>query len=280
MSNKKEIFYLTVKDHSVSKESFDLYIDYEFQFLKTLPKPELNHLESYYESEDYISHTDSQKNFFEKTYQLVRNVSLKQKRKLVSKLSNGKQILDIGCGTGDFLKELNLHGFQTTGFEPNSKAATIATQKGINLIDDYKKLPDATFDVITMWHVLEHVYDLHEQIAELKRLIKPNGVIIIAVPNFKSFDAFYYGKDWAAFDVPRHLWHFSKNSIRLLFGQNKFKVVQILPMYFDAFYVSMLSEKYRKNSLSFLRGIFVGSYSNLKGLFTGEFSSQIYIIKP
>lgn len=280
MSNKKEILYLKVKDHSVSKETFDLYIDSEFQFLKTLPKPELNHLDSYYESEDYISHTDSQKNFFEKTYQLVRNVSLKQKRKLVSKLSNGKQVLDIGCGTGDFLKELNLHGYQSTGFEPNLKAATIAKQKGINLIEDYKKLPQATFDVITMWHVLEHVYDLQEQISELKRLIKPNGVIIIAVPNFKSFDAFYYGKDWAAFDVPRHLWHFSKNSIRLIFGQKGFKVVQILPMYFDAFYVSMLSEKYRNNSLSFLKGIFVGAYSNIKALFSGEFSSQIYIIKP
>jgi 2-polyprenyl-3-methyl-5-hydroxy-6-metoxy-1,4-benzoquinol methylase len=279
MTQQNQIKHITTKDFSVSGESFDLYLDEEFQFLKTTPKPSLEKLPSYYHSEDYISHTDSNKTLLEKIYQIARKYALGKKRRLIEKHFSKKSLLDIGCGTGDFLLEMKNHGWQVTGYEPESKAKQIAVQKGVGVTEDLNQLPEQSFDVITLWHVLEHVPNLQEQLQQLKRLLKPKGLIIIAVPNFKSFDAHYYQEFWAAYDVPRHLWHFSKNSIRLLFAKNNFKVVQILPMYLDSFYVSLLSEKYKTGKTNFIKAFAVGLYANLKGMQTQEFSSQIYLIK-
>ena len=241
MSFQNNIFYQKAKDHSVSKEIFDLHHNPEFDFLITFPKPSLEKLPSYYESEDYISHTDGKRSLFEMMYHFIKNIALKNKLNLINSESQKGKLLDIGAGTGDFLVVAKKDGWQITGIEPGEKPRNIAIQKGISFENDLAKLEDNSFDVITMWHVLEHVPDLEFQIKELKRLIKPNGTIVIAVPNFKSFDANYYGKFWAAFDVPRHLWHFSKTSIEKLFAVENLKLVKIVPMKFDSFYVSLLS---------------------------------------
>jgi ubiquinone/menaquinone biosynthesis C-methylase UbiE len=273
-----------VKDHSVTGEFFTLVFDENLQCLKTTLQPSPTNLGIYYESEDYISHTDSKKNFIEKLYHAVRTYSLQQKFKLIAaqttkRADSAGTILDIGCGTGDFLKTMETNGWDITGFEPNSKAAQIAKSKGLNLMNDLSYVPDNYFDVITMWHVLEHVADLENQIKELHRLIKPNGLIIIAVPNFKSFDATYYKSNWAAFDVPRHLWHFSADSIKHLFGRVGIELLQVKPMYFDSFYVSLLSGKYKNGFTNYVSGFVIGMLSNLVGMFTKEYSSQIYILK-
>ena len=170
-------------------------------------------------------------------------------------------------------------GWQITGIEPSAKAKAIAINKEVNFADNLSDLESNSFDVITMWHVLEHVPNLDEYIFELKRLIKPTGTILIAVPNFKSFDANYYGRFWAAFDAPRHIWHFSKIAIDKLFAEKGMKLVEVLPMKFDSFYVSLLSEKYKTGKMNFIRAFFVGLKSNLNGKQTKEFSSHIYIIK-
>lgn len=272
--------YLKVKDHSVSGEEFELLLDPELQLLKTIPQPSIQNLGSYYESEDYISHTDSKRSLFEKLYHAVKQKALRDKVKLITGLTGSKgNLLDIGAGTGDFANEAQKSGWTVSGFEPSEKARTIAKFKGVVLVDDTAELSDGTFDVITMWHVLEHVPDVEKQITELKRLVKPGGHIIIAVPNFKSFDANYYGAYWAAYDVPRHLLHFSKTAIEKLFGEHDIKLVKILPMKFDSFYVSLLSEKYKTGKMSFVKGFITGMRSNLKGMSSGEYSSHIYILK-
>lgn len=280
MDFSKHNIYITVKDHSVSGETFDLLVDEELQLLKTHPQPSTENLGGYYESDDYISHTDGKRSLFEKLYHTVKQKALRDKIALVGRFAGSKgKLLDIGAGTGDFLAVAKENGWDITGVEPSEKAKGIATKKGVTFADSTQSLPDHSFDAITMWHVLEHVPDVEAQITELKRLLKPEGVIIVAVPNFQSYDAKHYGPFWAAYDVPRHLWHFSKTAIKKLFGAGGMDVVSILPMKFDSFYVSLLSEKYKSGKMDFIRGFWTGLRSNLKGGKNLDYSSLIYVIK-
>jgi len=260
--NKKH--FLTVKDHSVSKEIFDLYYDEELDMLITSPQPELQNLGKYYESEDYISHTDNKRSLFEKAYHFVKNIALKNKLNLINNQQPKKgKLLDIGAGTGDFLLI----------------AKNIAKEKGISFVEEISALESNSLDVITMWHVLEHVPNLEHQIQELKRLLKPTGTLIVAVPNYKSFDAGHYETFWAAYDVPIHFWHFSKKSIQLLFERVDMKLEKILPMKFDSFYVSLLSEKYKTGKMNYIKAFFIGLKSNWKAKSSKEYSSHIYVLK-
>lgn len=278
ISNKKH--FLTVKDYSVSKEIFELYYDENLDMLITHPQPSLDNLGKYYESEDYISHTDNKRSLFEKAYHLVKGIALKNKLNLINSLQQSKgHILDIGAGTGDFLFVAKENGWQITGIEPSDKAKSIAQKKGVSFVDTTSELNSHSFDVITMWHVLEHVPDLDFQIKELKRLLKPSGSLIVAVPNFKSFDAKYYGPFWAAYDVPIHFWHFSKKAIQSLFAKENIKLEKVQPMKFDSFYVSLLSEKYKTGKMNFVKAFFIGLQSNLKAKHNFEYSSHIYVLK-
>lgn len=279
MSFQNNIFFKKVKDYSVSKEVFELHHNPEYDLLITFPKPSLEKLPSYYESEDYISHTDGKRSLFERMYHIIKNVALKNKVKLINAQSQKGNLLDIGAGTGDFLVVAKNDGWFTTGIEPSEKAKAIATNKGVYFVANLSDLESHSFDVITMWHVLEHVSNLDEYILELKRLLKPTGTILIAVPNFKSFDANYYGRFWAAYDVPRHIWHFSKTAIQKLFAEKEMKLIEVLPMKFDSFYVSLLSEKYKNGKMNFIKAFFVGLKSNNSGKQTKEYSSHIYVIK-
>lgn len=278
ISNKKH--FLTVIDHSVSKETFDLYYDQDLDLLITSPQPSPKDLGRYYESNDYISHTDSKRSLFEKAYHFVKGIALKNKLNLINSCGPTKgNLLDIGAGTGDFLLTAKQNGWKTIGVEPSQKAKGIAISKGITFSESTQDLESKSFDVITMWHVLEHVPDLEIQIQELKRLVKPNGTIIIAVPNFKSYDANYYGKFWAAYDVPIHFWHFSKTAIQILFENENIKLEKVLPMKFDSFYVSLLSEKYKNGKINYLKAFWIGLLSNWKAKSSLESSSHIYVLK-
>ena len=284
MANQnKQTAYLKVKDFSVSGEVFDLVENKEFGFLETTPQPASDKLSDYYKSDDYISHTNSKRNVFEKVYHIVRRISVNQKLKLINSFgSTKKTLLDVGCGTGDFLQTAKNNGWEIFGIEPNQEARTIANKKTDNNVFNTEKLPEFKnefFDVITLWHVLEHLPNLEDQIAVFKKLLKPQGTLIIAVPNYKSYDATYYKAFWAAYDVPRHLWHFDKNAMSKLFSKISMQVTKIKPMYFDAFYVSLLSEKYKNGNMNFIKGFWIGLLSNLKAMQSKEASSLIYIIK-
>ncbi|WP_281238384.1 class I SAM-dependent methyltransferase [Flavobacterium praedii] len=278
ITNKKH--FLTVKDFSVSQEVFELFHDEDLDMLITHPQPSLDVLGKYYESVDYISHTDSKRSLFEKAYHFVKNIALKNKLDLINSHQPSKGlILDIGAGTGDFLTVAQKDGWKTIGVEPSEKAKSIAKGKGVTFVENTVELESHIFDVISMWHVLEHVPNLEEQIKELKRLLKPNGTLIIAVPNFKSFDAKYYENFWAAYDVPIHFWHFSKMAIQKLFAIENMKLEKVLPMKFDSFYVSLLSEKYKTGKMNYIKAFIIGLQSNWKAKQKMEYSSHIYILK-
>jgi len=276
--------YLSCLDHTVSRETFTIYVDNKSELLVTTPRPFEKNLAKYYESEDYISHSNSNKSIVDKVYHLVRSYTIKQKVKLCNSLTGiDKNILDIGAGTGDFLVACKKNGWKITGVEPNSKAKALITTKlqsrDQRIFENINELDLEKYDVITMWHVLEHVPNLIDYISSLKQLLKPNGTLIVAVPNYKSFDAKYYKEYWAAYDVPRHLWHFSKTAIQELFLKEKMKVVKTLPMKFDSFYVSLLSEKYKTGKSNFLKAFLVGLKSNWLANKSKEYSSIIYVIK-
>lgn len=282
IQKKQKGIYLNLKDYSVSGEAFELIYNPEYDLLETHPKPLAEKLSDYYKSDDYISHTDAKRNLFEKSYHVVREFVLKRKLNLVNSLINKKEtLLDVGCGTGDFLSVCKNSGWNVLGVEPDEGARSIANQKvggKVFGLDQLQKLEPNTFDIITLWHVLEHLPEPEKDIAVFKKLLKPEGVLIIAVPNYKSFDAKHYKAFWAAYDVPRHLWHFSKKSIGTLFNED-FGLEGIKPMLFDSFYVSLLSEKYKSGKNFSLKAIWIGLLSNIKGFQSKQFSSHIYILK-
>jgi len=277
--------FLSCTDFTVSQEEFTILKDTELDFLITSPRPLNKDLMAYYESDSYISHTDSDKNLFDKTYQFIKKIAIKSKLKKLKKVHlNATSILDVGCGTGDFLSACFKNEFEIFGIEPNKQAREIALQKINNnsLFDSFESLQKTTnckFDIITLWHVLEHVPNLLEYVKMLKKLLNPSGVLVIAVPNFKSYDARHYKEFWAAYDVPRHLWHFSKEAIAALFKKVDLEITKIYPMIFDAFYVSLLSEKNKQKHFKNVSAFCVGVFSNFLALFTKEYSSRIYILK-
>lgn len=275
--------FLTVKDHSVSGEEFQLTYNEALDMLETYPQPSEDKLGDYYESQDYISHTDAKRNIFERLYHFIKSIALKRKLKLINSFGfENKNLLDVGCGTGDFLKIVKDNNWSVSGIEPNKGARVIANQKTNNAvfdIDHLMKFETQSFDVITLWHVLEHLPKLEWHISILESLLKPNGRLIIAVPNFNSYDANYYKSYWAAFDVPRHLWHFSQNSISKLVSEKNMKIEQTLPMVFDAYYVSLLSEKYKNGIMNPFKAFWIGFLSNMKAKRNNEYSSLIYVIQ-
>lgn len=271
---------ISTKDFLVTGESFQLQESENVrELLVTLPRPLEQELSRYYESDEYISHTDNKSGFLSRIYQLVKKWSLQKKVVLIQK-QNGNigTLLDIGAGTGDFVKTAKSHGWKVDGIEPNGHATELAKEKGIDLKDSLNSFKDQNFDVVTLWHVLEHIPNLDETILSLSKLVKQEGSLIIAVPNYKSYDARFYGNYWAAYDVPRHLWHFSKNSIEELFAGN-FKLEKIKPMVFDSFYVSLLSEKYKSGNKFSVRAVLIGLLSNIKGFYSNEYSSHIYCFR-
>jgi len=272
-------FPKSVKDYLVSGETFKLVYDERYKMLVTSPQPFSKNLGKYYDSEDYISHTDSKKGLLQWAYQIVKRYSLSKKVELIKK-RNGSvgSVLDIGAGTGNFLKRASDKGWEVHGVEPNKKARTYAEQKQIDLKEHITDFKGKQFDVVTLWHVLEHLPDLDNIVSQIESLVKPGGVLLIAVPNFNSYDASYYKEFWAAYDVPRHLWHFSQKSMKLIFS-GEMNLEKIKPMLFDSFYVSLLSEKYKCNKGFSLKAILVGLCSNMSALHTKEYSSLIYCFK-
>lgn len=268
-----------VKDHFLTQKEFYLNKNSEFGYLETHPIPE--NLSEFYKSENYISHTDSRKSLFEKVYQKLKLYNIRYKFSKLNHKENGKKLLDIGCGTGDFLQFAQKKGLKVFGIEPNQKAIEIAKNKIGREGEFFDELSDTdeTFDSITLWHVLEHIPDLNRTLIEIKSKLKSEGELIIAVPNYKSFDAKFYQSFWAAYDVPRHLWHFSPEDFDRLMNHHGMKIVNKYPLLLDSFYVSLLSEKYKGNRWGIFRAMLIGTISNFLGFWNGNYSSIIYKIK-
>ena len=275
---------LKAKDYTVSNEVFEIWHCGNCTLRFTQNTPDEQSIGRYYQSAEYISHSETKKGFINSLYHIVRKRTLQGKRKLIEKASGKKSgvLLDIGAGTGSFLNVMKKGGWNVKGLEPDVNARKKGEELyGLKLepIEVFYKLPAKNFDVITLWHVLEHVHALHNYIQQLKTLLKPGGKLIIAVPNYTSKDAQHYAAHWAAYDVPRHLYHFSPQSMDTLLQQHGMKTETIKPMWFDSFYVAMLSEKYKNGKGNMFAAFLNGLSSNLAALKEKRCcSSVIYVI--
>lgn len=272
--------YLKTKDFFFTQEGFSLSKCKKCQLVFTNPVP--NNLSKYYDTPDYLSHNTRDNGLMGILYSFLRKINIKNKYNLIKHYSGKGSILDIGCGTGELLNYFNKNNWAVKGVEPNQTARKFAKQKycidihGEESINSFK--PES-FDVISMWHVLEHVPDLHTRLIQISKLIKPEGTIFIALPNLDSPDSIKYGKFWSALDVPRHLYHFTQLSFEKLINKHNMVLVHAEPMKLDSYYVSLLSEKYIKNKLYFPAAIINGFISNQKAKKNNNFSSMIFVVK-
>ncbi len=276
---------MDAKDHTVSHEPFSIWHCSSCLHRFTQDAPEGAALGRYYKSDAYISHSNTKKGLVNKLYLMIRRITLQSKARLVTRVTGKQQgaLLDVGAGTGAFAATLQQQGWQVTGLEPDADARANGAQlHGITLqpIEQLFSLPAASFDAITLWHVLEHVQDLHGYMERFHALLRPGGALLIAVPNYTSHDADIYRKYWAAYDVPRHLHHFSPGSMQRLLEQHGLAVESHRPMWFDSFYISMLSEKYKTGADHLFRAFRNGWASNRRAARDARLcSSVIYLIR-
>jgi SAM-dependent methyltransferase len=277
--------HFSCTDHLKSKEAFDIARCNNCGFLFTQDYPDEKDISEYYESEDYISHTDTSTGLLNKIYHLARQVMLIRKRGIIRRLTglNGGKLLDVGSGTGHFAAMMKKSGWTVRGIEINEKARNYSESAfGLDIIgpDSMASLEEKSFDCVTMWHVLEHFHDPQKYLSDLVSLLKPGGICLIALPNSSSFDAGYYGRFWAAFDVPRHLWHFDPDTFNLFSVKLGMKSEQRLVLPFDVFYISVLSEKYRGSLLPIIKGICMGTWFSLQSVFSRKgCSSLVYVLR-
>ncbi|SOD96553.1 class I SAM-dependent methyltransferase [Spirosoma fluviale] len=274
--------YLVCEDYLVSNQKFEIQQCQQCGFRLTNPRPDGNSIGAYYKSDQYVSHNDKGGGLINTAYRTVRNYTLQSKLNLINELT-GKpgRIVDVGCGTGAFLESCQKGGWAITGMEPDPDARAMAKEKlQAEVKPDLEALAGAEpFDIVSLWHVLEHIPNLSESIQQLRNLLTEQGTLLIAVPNSDSYDAQLFKEYWAAYDVPRHLHHFTPLTIEPLFNKHGFKLVKQLPMVFDAFYIAMLSTRYQNGKTDYLKSVQVGLSSNVKARSTGNSSSLIYLFK-
>ncbi|MFL5738954.1 MAG: methyltransferase domain-containing protein [Flavisolibacter sp.] len=275
---------LPVKDHSVSGEEFMIWQCKKCGLRFTQDVPDENSIGRYYESADYISHTNTSRGLVNQLYRKIRTYTLEQKAKLVMQNTVEKgRILDMGAGIGAFLHTMKSKGWEVTGIEPDEGARTQAINLfRLELFDKASmwQLQQESFDAITLWHVLEHVHQLHAYVEQLKKVLKPKGKIFLALPNYQSWDSTIYKLHWAAYDVPRHLYHFSPQSLSILMEKHGLRVTQKKPMWFDSFYISLLSSKYKNGKTNWIGAAWNGLLSNARALADKDrCSSVIYVVE-
>jgi 2-polyprenyl-3-methyl-5-hydroxy-6-metoxy-1,4-benzoquinol methylase len=274
--------FLVVTDNVVSKESFVIVECENCTFKFTNPRPDVESIGKYYESEDYISHTNTKAGIINRAYHVVRSITTKQKVELINKYAAVKgNILDYGCGTGVFLTACKKDGWKVSGIEPNEKARAIAAEHTKQRIaENLEELGEQKFEVITLWHVLEHIHTLNETVDKLISHLTADGILIVAVPNADSHDAQQYKENWAAYDVPRHLYHFTQPTMKRFLKKHKMTLEEVLPMKFDAYYVSMLSEKHKDGKTKMFNSVLNGYKSNSYAEKNGnDYSSLIFVAK-
>ena len=270
---------LELKDYFLTKEDFKIMECPNCGLRFTIPRPAPEEIGKYYQSENYYSHQQNNKGLVPRIYEFVKSFNIKNKSSMaIGGLTQGK-LLDIGCGVGDFLVQVKKQGWEVQGIEPSDDAKNIAEKRlGFRPYSpgDYAMFEDHTFDAITMWHVLEHIDNLHFQTKEIHRLLKPGGRLIIALPNFQSFDCQYYKEKWAAWDVPRHLNHFAPDVLREIITSCGFQTIDTQKLKWDAYYISYMSERFQGHSMPLVRGAWIGQRSNWKARKTGMYSSLVY----
>ena len=272
--------YISTKDYTVSGEDFSIVSCQNCGFRFTNPRPTEKILGTYYNSDEYVSHSNNANSLVNAVYKIARKFTLRWKYQMIKKEKISGNVLDYGCGTGEFLNYCKAQNWKIAGVEPNDKARKQAAELTLESINtELDNVPTVGFDVITLWHVLEHIPRLNDTLIQLKDLLTPQGYMLLAIPNCKSHDARLFKEHWAAYDVPRHLYHFTQETLNNLVENHGMKVVDVLPMKLDAYYVSLLSNKIKYGRNKLINSFLTGLLSNIYAVKNKEYSSLIYVIK-
>ena len=279
-NGKQFTTYIETQDYSVSGEPFSIVSCSNCQFRFTNPRPKPEDLGKYYESTDYISHTNQGNSLVNGLYKKARLFTIRWKLKLIQANQRTGAVLDFGCGTGQFLEYCQKHGWTINGVEPSDGARNSANNATHNkVVESLSQLQSTTYNVITLWHVLEHIAQLNDTFEQLKKHLKSDGEMLIAVPNSEANDAQKFGPHWAAYDVPRHLYHFTPETMAKFVAKHGMTIVETIPMKLDAYYVSLLSNKHKNGSPKLLKSFINGLQSNTYANKSGDFSSLIYRVR-
>ena len=261
--SKKLQRQFSCKDQFATGEEFSICKCEDCSFVFTQNVPDENEIGRYYESPTYISHSDTNKGFINRCYHIVREIMLRRKAALVNSLvgSDKTHLLDYGAGTGYFARAMQRLDWDVTAIEKSEQARKYSQEQfgfemlPVEALDDCEA---GCFDVVTMWHVMEHIQDINGFWGKLHHILDDSGIAVIALPNSASYDAHAYREHWAAYDVPRHLWHFSPSTVMKFGRKHGFILERQYTMPFDGFYISMLSERYKGSKLSLVKGVWSG----------------------
>jgi len=273
-------------DYKITQETFSLEKCPECTLIFTVDPPLGENIGRYYESDDYLEHSNRKNDLFSKMYSWGRDLMFGYKYGIIKKLGPKGKILDIGAGSGYYLNFMSKKGYEVQGIEMSERARNHAkSEHGLHIHPDemfHNRDFKQKFDMISLWHVMEHLYDLNKVMKRFDELLNPNGSLVIALPNYNALEVQTYKKYWNGWDVPRHLWHFSPQSIRKLVGNHGFEITSMHTMPLDPLFNTLLTNKYRKGNplVNVLRMGTVGVASLIQGFFNVEkASSIIYIIK-
>ena len=274
--------FLNVPDWLVSKEVFELQQCEQCQFVFTANAPLEKDAGPYYNSEEYVEHSDTSSGLIYSVYHVARRAMLHYKYIKIKRLHAGKKLLDVGSGSGYFLNFMKKKGYNVTGVEISKKAVALCKKNfGIKAHSPSEFLEeklDTDYDIISLWHVFEHVYSYDAYFELFSKSLNNNGYLILALPNCDSQDARMNKSYWGAYDTPRHIWHFTSKTIELFAMGRGFKMIKKHRMPLDPFFNVMVSDSY-KDKFTFLPlTLLKGLYSYIISLLNIEKSSSIIYI--
>ena len=267
---------IETKDYLVTRESF-VVEEKENGISFTYPVVADAEIDKYYNTTDYLSHS-SNKTLMSFFFDFFSKIMVKKKTSFMLQLGVVNTYLDYGCGVGKLINSMNKKGVASYGYDTSSLAVSVCKNKSLSASSNLEDLPNQ-YDLISFWHSLEHVSDYVNVLNKTKQMLSKNGTVIVALPNYDSFDSKFYSKFWAAYDTPRHRVHFTKKGFIKAANKLGFEVVKTKPLFLDSFYISMMSEKYKQSLFYFLKGFFIGTLSNLCFFFTKQASSHVYVLK-
>ena len=277
--NNESVDYLQLTDRlSILPTNYHL-VQCQCSFVYLNPRPKIDNISSYYPSEKYDPHYMSNKSIWIKFYHFVQFFTLRWKYSKIPDIHRSRNLLDIGAGQGEFASFMSKRGWNVVIQDANIDIIDKNIPHDYNFVKDLQQINESeSFNVITLWHSLEHIHNIKDLYSQINRLLAPEGVLLIAVPNLQAPEKKSFGVKWAAYDAPRHLYHFHPDSIKRLCMKYDFKIVRKFSLFQDSPYNILLSIS-NKSLIQLLRAAIILFMTLIQSIYRGpDYSSSFLVI--